>query len=332
MAANNPTTITEVAPIVNTYYDRKLLVRARPLLVAMDFGQKRPLPAKTSKVITFRRYSNLAVATTGLTEATTPNAVQLSTTEVTATVVQYGSYVEISDVVELVVEDNVLNEAIDLLAEQMADTIETLTFTALKAGTNVFYTNGDARNTLASIISEATLDKVIRFMRRNNARVFTEIIKSATGVGSLPIRPAYWAFTHPDVVHDLEALTGFISVEKYASQGPVHQAEIGAYKNIRFLMTTMCSATLAGGANYDGTYVSTAEVKNDVYYIIVVAKEAYGLVNLEKGTAKSIIHIAGKSEAGGALEQWSSVGWKTWFVAKILNDAFITRIETCASV
>lgn len=331
MAYNN-TTISEVAPVVSTYYDRKLLVRARPMLVAMDFGQRRPLPANNSKVITFRRYSNLAKATTPLTEGTIPTALQLSTTEVNATIAQYGAFVSITDIVTYVVEDNVLNETVDILAEQMAETLDYLTFSALIAGTNVMYTNGSSRVGLASAIDTTTLDKVIRLMRRNNARMFTEIIKAGTGFNTYPIRPAYWVFTHPDVVHTLEGLSGFISTEKYAGQGPVHEAEIGAYKNLRFLSTTNIPIVLAGGAAYDGTYISVGTTSNDVYFLIVVAKDAYGIIEMDKGTVKSIIKVPGAQDTSNPLDQYSTAGWKAMFVAKILNDSFICRIETCAVV
>ena len=328
--ATGMTTTSQISPGVSAYYDRKLLERAKPLLVFNNFGQQRNIPAGSSKVIKFRRYSTLENASS-LTEGTVPDPHQLAVTDITATAVQYGAYVKLSDVVQLIVEDKVLNEAVELLGEQMATTLDSLTATALAAGTNVIYTNDSARNTLASKIDSTSLEKAIRLLRRNNARPFTEIIKASTGVGTLPIRPAFWAFVHPDVVRDLEAIDGFISVERYASQGPVHEGEVGAYKNIRFISTTQAPVVASAGAAYDGTYVSGAADNNDVYQIIIIAKDAYGITAIERGTVNTIIKTPGTQDTSNPLDQWSTVGWKAWHVAKILNDSWMVRIETCAS-
>jgi len=324
------TTTSEVAPAVNAYYDRKLLERAKPLLVFNMFGQQRPLPQGSSKVIKFRRYASLDNAGS-LNEGQKPDSTQLSVTDITATVVQYGAFVELSDVVQLVIEDKILNESVELLGDQMAQTLDSLTATVLKAGSNVIYTNGSARGTLASTVNSAAFEKAIRLLRRNNATMFTEIVKASTGVGTLPIRPAFWAFVHPDVVRDLEGLDNFVSVERYASQGPVHEGEVGAYKNIRFIATTQAPVAAAGGAGYDGTFYSEGETNNDVYQIIIIAKNAYGITELERASVSSIIKTPGPQDTSNPLDQWSTVGWKAWHVAKILNDAFMVRIETCAT-
>ncbi len=85
------------------------------------------------------------------------------------------------------IEDPVLNEAVDLLAEQMADTIDTITFSALNAGTNVRLANAaDNVGSLASAITGGDLDYAIRMFRRNNADPFSEIIRASTGFNTFP--------------------------------------------------------------------------------------------------------------------------------------------------
>jgi N4-gp56 family major capsid protein len=85
------TTKTEITDEVNNFYDRTLLERLLPLLVYTKYGQVRDVPRKSgSNTIRFRRYNSLAVATTALTEGTTPVGSQLSITDITANVLQYG--------------------------------------------------------------------------------------------------------------------------------------------------------------------------------------------------------------------------------------------------
>jgi N4-gp56 family major capsid protein len=85
------TTKTEITDEVNNFYDRTLLERLLPLLVYTKFGQVRDIPRKSgSNTIKFRKYSSLSAATTALTEGTTPVGSQLSVTDITADVLQYG--------------------------------------------------------------------------------------------------------------------------------------------------------------------------------------------------------------------------------------------------
>lgn len=85
------TTRTQIPREVNNFYDRVLLERLRPYLQFLRFGQVRDIPRKAgTNTIKFRRYNALSPATTPLTEGVTPSGSQLSVTDVTATVAQYG--------------------------------------------------------------------------------------------------------------------------------------------------------------------------------------------------------------------------------------------------
>jgi len=332
----------ELFSAAEAYYDRKLLERARPKLIAQDFGQKRPLPSNSSLTIKFRKYNDLtrAVSSLQMTEGVIGDGEKMSITDILASVRQYGNFVTITDLVQVSIEDPVLNEAVDLLAEQMADTIDTITFSALNAGTNVRLASAAADvASLAQPIKGADFDYAIRMFRRNNADPFTEIVRASTGFNTFPIRPAYWAFIHPDVAKDLENISGFISVERYASQGPVHDAEIGAYKNVRFLMTTQCPILDHAGnpAHNPGSVATwvpatTNTTKANVYSTILVAKNAYGLVDLDKGTVKSIVKTPGTSDTSNPLNQFSTAGWKLLYTAKILDESKIIRIQSLATL
>lgn len=89
--AETYTTRTEISREVNNYYDRNLLRRLLPFLQYLKFAQIRDIPRKGgTNTIKFRRYNSLSAATTPLTEAITPTGNQLSITDITATVQQYG--------------------------------------------------------------------------------------------------------------------------------------------------------------------------------------------------------------------------------------------------
>jgi N4-gp56 family major capsid protein len=82
----------DITPRTAAYVAVELLKRGLPYLCLERFGQAKTLPAKRSQAMKFRRYNTLAVATTPLTEGVTPPSKKLTSTDVTATLYQYGSH------------------------------------------------------------------------------------------------------------------------------------------------------------------------------------------------------------------------------------------------
>lgn len=311
------TTSTQIPAGVSAFYDRNMLERAVPALVHDKFGQTRPIPKNNSKSIKFRKYNALATATTALTEGVTPTSTQLSVTDITATVSQYGAYAVLTDIVSMTTEDAVITEATDVLGEQAGESLDVIYRDILNAGTNVYYANGVAnRASVAAAPATADLDAVIKTLKGQNAKKFTQMIQGSTKVNTYPIRPAFMAITHTDKISQYENLTGWKSVEEYASQGEVDMNEAGAYKNVRFLETTNAKVFSAAGAG-----------SIDVYSTLVFGKDAYGIVGLRgQRNIETIVKPLGSGE--DPLNQRATVGWKALATAKILNDSFMIRLET----
>jgi len=129
----------DLSPEMKTYYEKELIRLAEPELVHDQFAQKKPIPANGGKTIEFRKFDSLAKATTPLTEGVTPSGNKLNVSVVTATVEQYGDYIEMSDMLELTAIDKVVLEALQQLGGQAGRTLDSITRDALCAGTNVIY-------------------------------------------------------------------------------------------------------------------------------------------------------------------------------------------------
>ena len=114
----NITTDTGLSAEMKTFYSDYLIDNAKPLLVHDQFGQKHPIPKNGGKTIEFRKYSPFAKALTPITEGVTPTGRKLETSTITATINQYGDYVELSDILLLTAIDNNLVEATKLLGNQ----------------------------------------------------------------------------------------------------------------------------------------------------------------------------------------------------------------------
>lgn len=305
------------------FYDRTLLFRAVPLFLHTKFAQVRDIPRNGgTNTIKFRRYGNLSAATTALTEGVTPSGSSLSVTDITATVAQYGDYITITDVIDYESKDPVLVEAAQILGDQMGDTIDQLTRDVLAAGTVVTYVGDTSRGgiTTTDLITATEVRKAVRTLKNAKARRVTRMINASTGIATEPVAASYIGICHPDTTYDLQDETGWVPVEKYSSTIQVMEGEVGKLGEVRFIETTNAKKFTAGGAG-----------GIDVYGTIIMGMDAYGITRISGEAVKNIIKPLGSAGTADPLDQRATSGWKITFVAKILNDSFMARIEHAVS-
>jgi N4-gp56 family major capsid protein len=332
----NITTSLVIPPAVQSYFDRKLLMRALPYLAYDKVAQRRGMKQRNGNTIVFRRFEALALALAPLTEGSPPTGKQLSKTDIQVTIQQWGDYVTLTDFGRATVECDLLNEASDVLGEQAGQTMDALLRDVASAGTSVFYGKAAAsRNLLVDDtfkVDGPVLDRAIRFLLEQNAKMFTEIVSASTKFATFPIRDAYIAITHPDVVFTLQEMPGWISVEEYASDGQTMNGEVGAYKNLRFLQTTQAKVLPGGGGTMTGTNTKATGGLADVFFINVFGKEAIATVPLDGMSMENIIKPLGSAGVADPLNQLSTSGWKHSGARKTLNDNFMCRIEVTATL
>lgn len=319
------TTRTQIPAEVSAFYDRTLLFRAVPLFIHTRWAQVRDIPRNAGvNIIKFRRYGNLTAATTALSEGITPSGSQLSVTDITATVAQYGDYVTITDVVDYESQDPVLMETAEILGDQMGDTLDQLTRNVIAAGTNVYY-GGTGNTATADVatgdnITDTLIKKAVRLLKNNKARRVNRMIEATTGYNTVPLNQSYVGVCHPNTTYDLKGVTGWTPVEKYAAQKTVMEGEVGAVDEVRFVESTNAKVLTGQG---------TAAI--DVYATLIFGQEAYGITRISGEAVKNIVKPLGSAGTADPLDQRATSGWKATFVAKILNDAFLVRLEHAVS-
>jgi len=323
------TTYGDISPRTAAYAAKDMLVRGQPYLVLEKFGQAKPLPANNSKVIKFRRYSALNNTPVELVEGVTPARKTLAFTDVTATLAQYGDLIRISDVVFDTHEDPVLKEATELLGEQAAQLVETMRFGVLRAGTNVLFANGATRVAVNTPITITLQRRAVRTLKRQNARFITKIIRSTVAFETQNVAPGYVALIHPDCETDVRNMAGFTPAEKYGTITP-WENELGKVEDVRYLSSTIfTSFPSAGGVA--GTMLSTNATAADVYPVLYLGSDAYGIVALKGMYAITPMVVNPKPSDSDPLAQRGSVSWKTMQTCVILNDAFMLRGEVAAT-
>jgi len=342
----------DISPRTAAYVIKELLTRAMPYMVIEKFGQNYPIPTNSTKTAKFRRYFLIGttganagtsfsavngvqnpfytpLATTPLVEGVTPAGNRMNSVDYTVTLNQYGDYVTITDVVMDTHEDPVLREATAIMAEQASMTIETVRFNILKAGTNVFYANGSTRGAVNTTITLALQRSITTSILRQNGKMITSVVKSTPDYRTEPVEGAFIALCHPDLETDIRNMAGYINPKQYGTTTP-YENEIGAVERVRYLTSTIFAPFPdAGGAK--GTMRSTTGTSADVYPMLFIARDAYGIVPLKGKDSLTPMVVNPKPAAGDPLAQRGTVGWKAWQSAIILQDAYLVRAEVGAT-
>ena len=311
----------------------EMLDHARPIIVLSDYGQSKPMPKNKADNVKFRRPVPYAISTTQLVEGVTPTSHKTKYVDVPATMGQYGDLAEITDRVYDMAEDPVLRDMSVLSGEQAAETIEMVTWGVIKGGTNVIY--GASADTARSDVNDPmTLGiqrSATRFLKAQRARKITSRMNSTVQYGSEPVDAAYLGFGHTDLESDIRDMTGFVPVEKYGSMKPLPQ-EVGKVEDVRYILTPLLDPFQAAGSGTLNGMVADDSTNVDVYPIIIMGKEAFGCVPLRgAGAIHPTVINPGTIDKSDPLGQRGYVGWKTWFVAVVLNQAWMVRVEVGAT-
>jgi len=331
----NTITYGEIEPRVGIQAVARLLKVGQPLLVTQRFAQMEDAKRRAGNTIKWRRYHAFTVSTAPLAEGVPPSVQPLRKTDYTAVLRQYGAVCELSDVCYDLHEDNALGVCIDRCGEQMAQTVETLTIDVLKAGTNVYYASGAAsRVALAAAVSRSDLRLVARGFDRDDGMPISRIVSPTPNVATRGVEASYFAMCHTDLKADIRNITGFTSYVEYGNPGERLPGEVGAVEDFRFICTRMFTPWLAAAttASTQSTFLSNGSKTDsgsaDVYPIICVARDAYGVVRLQGRKAVGIqVLQPNKARGGDPLGQKGTVGWKTYYAAAILNEDWVARLE-----
>ena len=301
---SNVTNRAQLSAAVREYYDRLLLMTAYPTLIYTKFAQTRILPEKSGDTVVFRRFVKLDTVPIPNEDGITPPGAPLSAVDIKARVSFYGNFITITNEVQLTVEDETINKASTLLAQNLAQTVDEITRDVLASTSSVMEcSHGDAGT--PTEISKGDIDAAVKTLLGNDAQMISSVVTASTGLGTSPTRPAFWGFIDTDLLDDLENVANFQSTTNYSKQA-ILDAEWGSTGNVRWLYTSIGSVT---------------DAATPVYNNFIVGKEAYGVVHLGSKSGDFYVEPLGSSGAADPLHQRGTVGWQHPFVARILNDS-----------
>lgn len=297
----------DLSSTMKTYYDTELLENARPNFVHAQFATKQRLPSHRGKSVEWRKWNTLDDAGV-LTEGVIPTGQKLGQSSMTSAILQYGTYVTVSDLLELHAIDNTILGATEELGASAGTTQDKLVRDTLAAGTNVQYAGGAASRkalTASSLLTPTEINKAVTTLKK---------LKAPT------INGKYVAIIHPSVAYDLRENKDWVEAHKYAAVTPLFTGEIGELHGVRFIETTEAKIFKDGTTNPTGLAV---------YSTLILGKGAFGMIDPEGGGLQMI--VKSKDKVGGPLDQFSTIGYKFSTATVILYQDRMIRIESTSA-
>lgn len=340
----------------STVPSRNLIMAARGMLRAADnikvlssFGMNEEMPQRRTDTIVFRRPRPLDAASNGapqvtasdylLQEGVTPAARTIIYDDVQVTVQQYGVLMKLTSKAESLYEDDVPKDMQQLVGKHMGSIEEMISYGVVRGGTNVVYSDGSSRSSVKTPMSLNKLRQAVRTLESAHGTKTTKKLAPGPNFGTSSVEEGYLVFIHTDLSSDARNLAGFTKCTDYGSGATkVHEREIGACEEFRFVTSPYFRPFLQAGANAAANAVlsngaaSTGSNASDVYPVMIVAADAWGQVAVKGMSAIDPTYLPAKVKShANPMGQFGYVGANFWKAAIRLNENWMVRYEVAAT-
>ena len=294
-----------ISNLVQTAYDQYVRMALRSIPVMRALADVKPVQqAMPGSSVVFSIYSDLAQATSTLTEASDVSSIALGNpTQVAVTLQEYGSAVTTTKKLNLTSFNDVDSALADIIAYNAADSIDSVVASVLTAGSNAIYAGYTATNTAGitanALISVSDIRQAVTELRTN---------KALPRIGEL-----YAAYLHPRQTADLRAETGtggFQELSKYVDRTPFVAGAVGVIEGAFVVETPRVPYASNGTTN--------------VYKAVVAGREA-----LAEAMGQDISTVIGPQI--DALRRFHTIGWYYFGGWSLLRQAALYRIESAAT-
>lgn len=297
---------------MSTYYEKVFLARAEYEYIFNQGAQMRTQPANEGKQVNFTRHTPLATATTALTEGTNPAEVALTASTVSAALSEYGNTVKISKFLSLTSIDRNNKEKIEVVGQNMGETLDEITRNELFTGATAQLAGGKSVLTdvaITDVLSVNELRKAVRTLKLNKARRYQDRI--APWMGKLG----------PNTSYDLTTDSTFLSADIYDNGAQkLYNGELGKIMGVRLIESPN---------QYESVNAGTSNA--DVFSNFVHGADAFGCIDLEGDKPQLYIIPHTKVDSGNPAGRFSLVSWAASYVCKTLNADWIINIKTGAT-
>lgn len=267
--------------------------------------------------VVFSIQADLAAATATLDESVDVDALALSNSQVTLTLLEKGnavvttaklrntSFVEIDPIVANVVGYNA------------GLSIDTIAADKLAAGTNVRYATGGATDPTARNTVEPGDILTAWDVRR--------ALADLRGANVATINGMYVSYIHPDVSFDLRGETGAAAwrdPHTYSAPGEIWNGEVGSFEGFRFVETPRAPVFADAGSSTTLT---------DVYRTMFLGRQAMAKA-YSTGEGNGSLPRVIMGPVTDKLRRFVPVGWYWFGIYGIFRQAALRAVESSSSI
>jgi N4-gp56 family major capsid protein len=298
-----------ISNLVQTAYDQYVRMALRSIPVMRALADVKPVQqAMPGSSVVFSIYSDLAQATTTLTETSDVSSIALGNpNQITVTLNEYGSAVTTTKKLNLTSFNDVDTALADIIAYNAADSIDAVVAAVLTGAGNTNIIYGGSATTTNTI---GTADKMqVTDIRQAVTELRTN--KALPRIGEL-----YAAYLHPRQTADLRAETGtggFQELSKYVDRTPFVAGAVGVIEGAFVVETPRVPFS-----------ANTASPAVNVYRAVIAGREA-----LAEAQGQDISTVVGPQI--DALRRYHTIGWYYFGGFNILRTAALYQIQTAAS-
>lgn len=294
------------ANTIEVYNVRKTLDFAKPKLVYPQFGAPDLVMRRKGQTASWLKFTKLAIPSSVLDDSPTWSPETVTEQTVTATLQLWGNGVELTEALDETSFLNLPDEYKKLIGQNAGETINQKVRDVLVAGTSVNYAN--QKSTRMGLISTDTADlddflDTVEGMEVNDAPMMGE---------------EYVAIISPYVKTRLMKDSAFREATRYlAKDNSIFTGEIANIDGVRFVRTSTAPSVSNSGSNNS---VSSVEQS------IILGEGAYGIARLLPGDFDVVITPPGGH--GDEYKVKTSIAWKVYLKAVILQQTFMRRLES----
>lgn len=289
-----------------TYYEKRFLERAMKQLVLEEGAQKSTHGKNSGKSIVFNRKTPMSLATTALSEGANPSISLMAGSAVSCTLAEYGKSAKITKFLTLTGIDANNAENIEVLGQNMGETLNRLAGNALSAGFTASFANAKKASTIKS---SDTLDAAdVRTTVQNLELAQAQMYSDGYFLGK--IQPVSKTGLVTDTTWVNSAVYSGTEVKK------LYKGEQGSMYGVRFLLSTEKMSAVGTGSSSTVT----------TYYNFIHGKDAFGAYDLEGDMPK--LYIVNGADSNNPTDRYVTISWAGAYVAKVLNSAWGYALRT----
>lgn len=306
---SNPNLTSSLTQEVKTYYDKVFLDRAEYERILDEGGQKRTHPAGEGRTVNFTRYEPLSIITDPLGETSNPVTCSITACTVAMTLSEYGLTTIHSKLLSLVSIDSGMKEKIELVGQNMGETLNRLVRNELQNGT-AYYGNDHA---VTSLAAGDTLDACdIRIMVRKLELAKAMPYKDGMFIGK----------TDPYNKYNLIGDSAWLNAKTYSDVKDLYKGEMGELYQVRWLLNKDVSSGTEAAASAASTVVR--------FYTYVHGQNAFGVYDLEQDKPKLYI-LPNQVDSNSPAGRVSYISWAGSFATKLLNSNWVLSARFTAA-